>query len=315
MEKMYQVIADENELKWFFDHVIQKPAVNESYSAVFVSRHKKLTDEELKTFGLTRKEGEYLAVQTFRRKSFKDALYQDEENNWTFDRFLQVLKRFNVDKGAYVTGTGEPLPEKTLAIIFYVNPCDDIKVIKAFVDEYMNVNQSIVTAMLNGKTTIDNLQSYQWFGRADSNIKHLKASCKGSKYWMDFDIDVPAWWKTNSFEEDTVNGKQTVSYFDRMKEIFDCYYGKGNYVIVNTSGGYHVLVRTSASKCNPHLVSETIDAYYKNGVKAGEEPYLDEKGNCKFECKLNNSQIPGLPLPGTFQYGKPVIVLNKEDFE
>ena len=43
--------------------------------------------------------------------------------------------------------------------------------------------------------------------------------------------------------------------------------------------------------------------------------YLDEKGNSKFECIVNDSQIPGLPLPGTYQYGRPVTVLNKEDFE
>ena len=36
---------------------------------------------------------------------------------------------------------------------------------------------------------------------------------------------------------------------------------------------------------------------------------------CKFECIVNDSQIPGLPLPGTYQYGRPVTVLNKDDFE
>jgi hypothetical protein len=54
MGEMYQVISDVNELKWFYDHVIQKPQVNESYSMVFVSRHKKLTKEEQATYGLTR---------------------------------------------------------------------------------------------------------------------------------------------------------------------------------------------------------------------------------------------------------------------
>ena len=40
-----------------------------------------------------------------------------------------------------------------------------------------------------------------------------------------------------------------------------------------------------------------------------------EKGNVKFEAIVNDSQIPGLPLPGTYQYGRPVTVINKEDFE
>lgn len=309
---MYQMISSEEELKWFYDHVIQKPAVNESYSAVFVCRHKKLNDEEKKTLGLTRKESEFLATQTFRRKTFKDALYQDEENNWLFERFLATLKRFNVDKGAYTTALGEPLPEKTLAVIFYVNPCDDIKVMREFVGEYMDVNQAISKAMLGGKTTIDNLQSYQWFGRAETNLKHLKANCKGTKYWMDFDIDVPKW-----FKEGTMKGYGNKTYYKFMcEDILEPQFGKGNYVIVDTSGGYHILVKTSAIKSNPHIFCGIMKDLYDTGVEDFEEaPYLDEKGNCKFECVVNDSQIPGIPLPGTYQYGRPVTVLNKEDFE
>ena len=118
---MYQMIADENELKWFFEHVVQKPQVNESYSAVFVSRHKKLNKEEQETIGLTRKESEFLATQTFRLGKFKDALYIDEDNNWTFENFLKRIKRFNVDKGAYTTALGEPIPTKTLAIAVFTS--------------------------------------------------------------------------------------------------------------------------------------------------------------------------------------------------
>ena len=45
------------------------------------------------------------------------------------------------------------------------------------------------------------------------------------------------------------------------------------------------------------------------------DEYLDEKGTLKFEANVNDSQIPGLPLPGTYQYGRPVTVINKEDFK
>lgn len=308
----YQMIADVDELKWFFDHVIQKPQVNESYTAVFVSRHKKLTKEEQAEIGLTRKEAEFLAVQTFRTKNFKDALYQDEENNWTFDRFLQRIRRFNVDKYAYTTSKGEPIPTKTLAIIFYVNPCDDIKVVREFVNQYLDVSQAISKAMLGGKTTVDNLQSYQWFGNAENNLKHLKANQKGTRYWMDFDIDVPKWFKEKSPVDEL---EKNYSYFNRLCYLFTEYFGKGNYVIVDTSGGYHVLVKTSAIKKNPHDMCKYVEEVYKFGLSQGEEPYLDEKGNCKFECIINDSQIPGLPLPGTYQYDRPVTVLNKEDFE
>lgn len=323
-EFMYQMIADEKELKWFFDHVIQRPQVNESYSAVFVSRHKKLTDEEAKDFGITRKEGEFLATQTFRMRNIKDGSSKDDPALWTFEQFLQRLKRFNVDKGAYTTGTGLPIPSKTLAIIFYVNPGDDMKVCKAFVDEYMTVNEAIAKAMLNSKTTAENYQSYQWFGNAESTIKHLKANKKGSRYWMDFDIDVPAWFKEtpdNIFARirDRMGINSTPElysiYFRRLHELLDERFGKGNYVIVDTSGGYHVLVKTKAIKADPHKFCKEVEAIYDKGIENGLEPYLDEKGNCKFECIVNDSQIPGLPLPGTYQYDRPVTVLNKEDFE
>ena len=104
-------------------------------------------------------------------------------------------------------------------------------------------------------------------------------------------------------------------YFNALKEVFTNTFGKGNYVIVDTSGGYHVLVRTSAIKSNPHDICRLVQHIYNEGVKNGNEEYLDEKGNVKFECIVNDSQIPGLPLPGTYQYGRPVTVLNKEDFE
>ena len=172
LKEVYDIVADVSELKWFFDHVIQKPQVNESYTAVFVSRHKKLTKEEQEDIGLTRKEAEFLAVETFRLGHFKTALNINEENNWTFEKFLKQLRKLEVNKEAYTTGTGLPLPTKTLATIFYVNPCDNLKVCREFFTQYLDVSQAITKAMLSGKTTVDNLQSYQWFDNAESNLKH-----------------------------------------------------------------------------------------------------------------------------------------------
>ena len=301
LKEVYDVVADVNELKWFFDHIIQRPAVNESYSAVFVSRHKKLTKEQQEELGLTRKEAEFLATVTFKLRSIKDAQRKDDPEIWTFDQFLKTLRRLEVNKLAYTTAKGKPIPTSTISIIFYVNPSDDMKVCRKFVEEYNDANEAISKAMLNGKSASDNYQSYQWFGKADSTIKHLRANQKGNRYWLDFDIDVPAWFKA--------------SYYDQLKTLLAEAYGLKNYVIIDTSGGYHILVRTSAIKQNPRLFSNKVYDLYQAGIKAGNEPYVDEKGNCKFECIVNDSQIPGLPLPGTYQYNRPVTVLNKEDFE
>lgn len=317
LKEVYDVVADVNELKWFFDHVIQKPQINESYTAVFVSRHKKLTKEEQEDIGLTRKEAEFLAVETFRLGHFKDALYQNE-NNWTFDSFLKHLRRLEVNKDAYTTSKGLPLPTKTLATIFYVNPCDNIKVCREFFNQYLDVTQSISKAMLNGKTTVDNLQSYQWFDNAESNLKHLRANQKGTRYWLDFDLDVPAWFKNTKDQDVYAPPKAThfiKGYYEQMIDYLNEDFGRSNYVIVDTSGGYHILVKTNAIKSNPHNFCRDMQLVYQQAITYGEEPYLDEKGVCKFECIVNDSQIPGLPLPGTYQYGKKVTVINKEDFE
>ena len=299
--EVYPVIASVEELKWFFNHVIQRPAVNESYSAVFVSRHKKLTKEQREELGLTRKESEFLATVTFKLRTIKDAQRKDDQELWTFDQFLKTLRRLEVNKLAYTTAKGEPIPTSTISTIFYVNPGDDMKVCRKFVEEYNDVNEAISKAMLNGKSVSDNYQSYQWFGKAENTIKHLRANQKGTRHYLDFDIDVPAWFK--------------VSYYDQLKTLLTEAYGLKNYVIIDTSGGYHILVRTSTIKQNPRLFSNKVYDLYQAGIKAGNEPYVDEKGNSKFECIVNDSQIPGLPLPGTYQYNRKVTVLNKDDFE
>ena len=308
MTEVYPVIASVEELNWFFDHVIQRPAVNESYSAVFVSRHKKLTKEQQEELGLTRKESEFLATVTFKLKAIKDAQRKDDQELWTFDQFLKTLRRLEVNKLAYTTAKGEPIPTSTISTIFYVNPSDDMKVCRKFVEEYNDVNEAISKAMLNGKSVSDNYQSYQWFGKAENAIKHLRANQKGTRYWLDFDIDVPKWFKEGKNYEDK-------SYYHVLLTLLDAYFKKGNYIVVDTNGGYHILVKTSAINQNPHNFCKHMKDLYDDCVKRGEEPYLDEKGICKFECIVNDSQIPGLPLPGTYQYGKKVTVLNKEDFE
>ena len=354
--EMYQMIADEKELEWFFDHVLRKPQINEAYTMVFVSRHKKLTKEEQKTIGLTRAESEFLSVQTVRPPKVSD---MGENKPWEFTNFLRHVKRFNVDKGAYTTALGQPIPEKTLAIIFYANPCNNMKVWKDVRDKVDFAYESISTAALHNQGLQSMYQQYQCFGNVEDHIKHARAKCKGSTYWMDFDVDVPVWFKCdkdkkwnycrehskeingilslghlpfsedplytptekdyNELEEKWLSTKtdRPDKYYNLMLEKLNNRFGKGHYIIVDTSGGYHILVRTGRDviKANPHDFCKEVEAIYKQGVADGNPEYLNENGTCKFEAIVNDSQIPGIPLPGTFQYGRPVTVLNKEDFD
>ena len=308
-EPMYQMVADEDEIKWFFDNVVQKPMIHESYAAVFVARFKKLSDEERAEVGVAKREAEFMSTQTFRVKKIHDLADLQADDGWNFTNFMKHVLRFNVDKMAYTTSGGYPLPEKCLAIIFYVNPCDEIKVADEVTQKLQETKTAIVKAMLNGKNLDTNLQSYQAFSNIESNVKHARAHCKGSVYWLDFDIDVPAWFKSTD-----IGIVRPEQYFESMKRVFDVHYGRGNYLIIDTSGGYHVLVRTAAIKSNPRNVCNAVYEVYRRGCLDGNPEYRDEKGNDKFECIVNDSQIPGIPMPGTYQYGRPVRIINKEDF-
>ena len=309
MSECYDVIADVSELKWFFENVLVKPMIHESYTAVFCARYKKLSDEERAEVGISKRDAEFMATQTFRVKKFRNALDFAADDGWNFENFIKHLRRFNVDKRAYLTGGGYPLPEKCLATIFYVNPCDELKVADEIIEKLSDTKTAIIKAMLNGKTLEDNLQSFQAFSNIESNVKHARAHCKGSVYWLDFDIDVPHWFKYTQ-----VGCVRPEQYFEALRAAFDEEYGRGNYIIIDTSGGYHVMVKTSSIHSNPHLFTQKIVDIYKRGCLDGNPEYRDERGVEKFECIVNDSQIPGIPLPGTYQYGRPVKILNKEDF-
>ena len=191
---MYQMISDVKELEWFFRHAIFEPLPYESYSLVFVSRHKKLSKEEQAVKGLTRSESEFLAVQSVRAPRINHTNV-DVKKEFSFDSFLRVVRRFNVDKYAYTTALGEPLPQQTLVVLIYINPADDIKVADKVLETINNKTAIVKAAAGNKKYWTDVLPIYQNFSNLENNVKHFKAQCKGSVYWLDYDIDVPSWFK------------------------------------------------------------------------------------------------------------------------
>ena len=140
-----------------FENVLQKPMIQESYTAVFVARFKKLSIDERAEVGISKRDSEFMATQTFRVKKIHDLADLMADDSWTFENFLKKLKRFNVDKEAYTTSSGYPLPEKCLVVIFYVNPCDEIKVADEVTQKVNDNKTDIVKVMLKRKTIDGNL--------------------------------------------------------------------------------------------------------------------------------------------------------------
>ena len=98
----YKIVEDENEMKWFFDHVIVDPEPYETYMVCLSARSKKLNEEERKVYQLGR--GEMMRTEIIRRKG----------RDWNFNIWKQALYKYNCDKNAMLTKSGLPYPEKTL---------------------------------------------------------------------------------------------------------------------------------------------------------------------------------------------------------
>ena len=91
-------------------------------------------------------------------------------------------------------------------------------------------------------------------------------------------------------------------------------FSRGVYAFVRTGGGIHVVVKKSSLKSNPtEYVKEVEDFLKSKGLDASEVKY--NSSTTKDEFGQNRQTSPMIPMPGTYQYQKPVIIVNKWDFD
>ena len=83
MAEYYNMILNEDELHWFFDHIIEKPLAYESYMIMLACRGKKLTDEE-REYTKVGARGEMMREELIRCKG---GLKQE----WNFDIYRQAF--------------------------------------------------------------------------------------------------------------------------------------------------------------------------------------------------------------------------------
>ena len=89
---------------------------------------------------------------------------------------------------------------------------------------------------------------------------------------------------------------------------------KGTYAFVRTGGGIHVVVKKSSLRSNPaDYVKEVEDFLKSKGLDASEVKY--NSSTTKDEFGQNRQTSPMIPMPGTYQYQKPVTIVNKWDFD
>lgn len=288
----YKIVEDETELKWFFDHVITKPEPYETYMVCLSARAKKLDEKERKIYQLGR--GEMMRTEIIRRKG----------GNWNFDIWKQALYKYNCDKNAMLTKTGLPYPEKVLVCYCYVNPSDELNCVDDTITFYNAINKELLQSFRKGSKNgvTDHLE------KLPKVFEHLR-SCHSTnisrRIWRDFDFDLSNYGKEN-------RDRIRYSIYDSFNRRFN----KGNFVMIETTGGFHVLLKIEALKSNPNeFIKDCIlDAEYdvakdKEGIEAYLSPKLFD------EVKMTEPDSQFVPVPGTLQYGNLVKVVNKEDFE
>ena len=274
----YKLIADEEELKWFYDHCVHPLKRNEAYAFCLSIRKKKLNEEDLKSpLGRV----EMLDPQV---------VFATKDGETTYERWKKGIRSYECHKEAFAYG-GHTLPPKAMVVYFHINPCDELKVIedlKGYINihEQELINSAIkdidranfianilgpdLSGYLNNPTaeSLDAItkrigslkmrsdesgtsQSLYKMCKSLSKMKRLQFDNVGTKYWVDFDLDLNDWGKY--IRDFYVDGDPLLdSWMDYCNEKL----GKRNFVIVATSGGYHTMVNKDIIHWNPNTFIE-----------------------------------------------------------
>lgn len=299
MAEYYNMVLDEDELRWFFEHVIQKPLEHESYMIMLACRGKKLTDEER----------EYTKVGV-RGEMMREELIHCRgglKQEWNFDIYRQCFYRYNCDKRSLLTTSGVPYPEHAMVVYSMINPTDEIECIEDTFEHYNNARKNLTAAILRGS----NVGIKDHLVKMPKVFEHMK-SCHAShtsrRIWLDFDMDIKKECRTSKVFKEAENGLRNAG-----KKLF----GKGNFAIIKTSGGYHTLVRKECLTFNPNNFISEVYAQLNN-------PQFNEKidefvaNDSSHKSKDGKNIIKRsalIPTPGCRQYESFPFVVNKKDFE
>jgi len=189
----------------------------------------------------------------------------------TGENYIRTIKTFEIDESCFIDKNREIIPVNKLTIYGNLRTTNSIKALREF----------------NAKS----------FDRLTSNpnkmgdLSNLLLSCYqrsvGTKKFIDIDFDIP------KDRIDLVrNLIEEINKRNHIKNGTDV-----NYYIVETHGGYHLLIEGKTIKSN---LKDSIE--YVNKIA---KEKLDD-----FEIILNKNSM--IPIPGTYQAGFPVRFVSLE---
>lgn len=272
----YVLIGDESELRFFFDYVMPPLTKTEVFFLSLSARNKLLTDEEKERIQLGR-------TEMFSRKVVR-------KKEW--DRFYRTIKKMETATGSYTTKNGSNIPSHAIMCYFNVNPSDSLKAYREFnqtMNEYMFELGQCASTGSDASNVLDRIK------KQDRLLMNCYQKNRGTRYWLDFDFDIP---------------KEQYLLNHLYELVYEVQKRNGIAYIIETQGGYHVLVSKDTKfdkNFNPKTLIEMMDRAIAQEITGVNTTSLKDLG---YEIIHNKNEM--VAIPGTYHYGKVVRILNKE---
>lgn len=262
---MYSFIYDEYKVRDFFLSVVPPLGNSEVYFLSLSARNKYLSEPEREYYGLGR-------TEMFARSIVR---------HYDVEKFIKALRRYECSYGSYLTKKGLDIPEKCIIVYMNINPSNAILAYKEFSHRMGDILIESAYNSDRGKNLPkDDLSK---FTKLDVELMDSFQRSTGIKHYIDIDFDI---------EE---RGFYLVEEF---LSVIDHYSGGvAQYAVVDTKGGYHVLLKRDTIKFN---YLEVVN-HFNNKLSSTDVKHPMGRTT---EIVVNKNLM--IPIPGTYQGGYPV---------
>jgi len=250
-----------SESQFFLEKVLSPLVKDEIYFISLSCRNKYLDDNERQKYALSRTEMFAREVVT-------------KNNTWDY-----VFRKLDGLLSAKRTKTGFEFPEKALVTYVNINPSSAIKAVLQFKEELAKAEELLIRkTILNGKEV--NEFDFDFFKTAKAKLYNAYQRQTSRKEFIDIDVDI--------------------KNFDIVKIVLDeLVKNDGKYVLIETRGGYHVMIQGKSIRGN-YVYTSVEHAKRTAFTKTGVLP----------EIMFNPNAM--VPVPGTLHGGFMVKVLENK---
>lgn len=281
---MKTLIYDEEQVKKFYNEIIVD-APHSDFDVDFfcvAARKKYMTQEE--------KEATKLGDTCMMEKTVVRELNEEV--------FLHKLQKVDSCLDHLYSHNGTNIPRSCMVLYMNVNHTSMINAIKSLKSDISLIENELYDVFIkNGpRAGIANKISRldQVTLKAYQNPQNVSKKC-----WIDIDMDISV---------DSVSYKEIEDALDCMLIIKVC---PKIYKVIQTHGGYHILVNTISISSHNKVVSINYEDFKKYILSVKDftdtlEKLVTDKGLEAKEIKINQNSM--VPIPGTLQGGHKVIL-------